>query len=380
MGLLENLLILFVILVVVFLIVGAYFILSRPVAPVVNPTDFVNTFQPNAFWSTPVPSGNSPQNTCQVYTFPTQRVSGEVLPGAPSLAPDLISRANRGPLLGGCLDGDQVQAQQVIHTCTGATGVTSGDASVWCYRQDGTRATLGETETYYTTSTCSAGPCVGVLGGISLSFQPPGFVKCIRKIGDGPVNTETDCISADEGVFGWRITRVNPGQDPASKPSGQSASGILAQIYARQENACLSPLSNTSGSEVVLQACSATPNNGFNWLFAPSLLPVDSTHPDISPPQIAFVGSFDTATIPTDPTQLRQWLETNNPLSLQYQPGNVTLAPFQFQLTGQGQQVLAQYIDYNILNLIIDIDACCMRTNGTQGPCSVSTEGPCVNL
>jgi hypothetical protein len=204
-------------------------------------------------WGKPSPGPDPAKNSCQLYQFPTALVNiGGVptaIPGTPSLNPTVLNSLTGhvgNPI---CLDSDQIIAQEVQHTCTAPVGVVNGSITR-CFLIDGGVTGLGGTETYFTTTGCLNIPaCAGQLSLVSINFQAPGVtgIFCLQQSGTGGTITMAPCNPSNPNQL-FRVTRINPGQNPASLQPGQAQNGIIAQILDRNTGLCVVPGTGTSST------------------------------------------------------------------------------------------------------------------------------------
>jgi hypothetical protein len=253
-------------------------------------------------WSNPPTPGSNPyKNTCQIYQFPTSiGQSGIALVGAPTLNSATLNKMD-GILLVNqtCIDTDQVIAQQVQHSCTGPAGVLD-NSSVRCITLGGKTVGFGEIENYYDNVLCPViSQCPGQLSLVSLNYHGLGETDmyCINKThGGSGLATMAPCDPSNEDQL-FRITRVNPGQNPDSLPPG-SQNGLLAQMYDRDTGQCLVPYDGSSdnlftyyptyveklnsactggpysgytGTHLTLGSCTGGPYPGYVWVLFPSI-------------------------------------------------------------------------------------------------------------
>lgn len=316
-------------------------------------------------WATPVPSSNPAKNTCQLYTFPTavlnvEGYTGTAVPGTPTFNADILDNLQGISRYPTCLDTDQIMAQQVTHTCYAPNGVVDGSITR-CFLLSGGVTGLGGSETYYTNSQCAKiSPCLGQLSLVSINFQAPtqSNIYCLQSNGTGGTITMQPCDPSNPQQL-FRVTRVDPGQNPASLQPGQGQNGLLAQILDRNTGLCVVPGNTTistiynpeylnpsatgcsgptqtfSGTNVILGPCVGGTgfSPGYVWALLPSLpyCPIagsscpgctgcagchrdpgtnncvgcDGCHgnaPLPTPPQIAYIGNINFANIPIGPT------------------------------------------------------------------------------
>lgn len=203
-------------------------------------------------WGKPVAGPDPDKNTCQLYTFPSGLVDiGDppvptAVPGTPTYSASVLSGLAGVTGYPSCIDTDQIIAQQVQHTCTAPAGVVEGQITL-CDLQTGGTTGLGGTEIFYTNSNCSVIPsCAGEISLLSLNYgAPEAPIMCLQNNGEGELMTMALCDPAQDNQL-FRITRVNPGQNPASLIPGQEQNGAFAQILDRSTGLCLQPATQTT--------------------------------------------------------------------------------------------------------------------------------------
>ena len=323
-----------------------------------------NKYSAPLVWGKATAGPNPAKNTCQLYQFPTAIADVDgvptAIPGTPTFDANILNgltgRANY-PL---CLDSDQVMAQQVQHTCTAPNGVVDGSITR-CFLLSGGTTGLGGTEVFYTDSECfNVPPCAGELSLVSVNFQAPTVddIFCIQQSGTGANATMQPCNPSIPNQL-FRITRINPGQNPNALQPGQGQNGLLAQILDRDSGLCLvagnatttttynpayltpidsgcsGPEQTLSGTNVILGPCTGSTGlaPGYVWVLLPSLpyCPIvgnpcsgcggcvgcnrvlgtttcagcqgcNGTAPLPTPPQIVYIGNLPFNEIPVGPT------------------------------------------------------------------------------
>lgn len=198
-------------------------------------------------WGKPVPGPTPSKNTCQLYTFPSGLVDiGDppvptAIPGTPTYSASVLNGLAGVTGYPACIDTDQIIAQQVQHTCTAPVGVVEGQITL-CDLQTGGTTGLGGTEIFYSNANCSVIPaCAGEISLISLNYgAPTAPIMCLQNNGEGAVMTMAPCNPSQNNQL-FRVTRVNPGQNPDSLIPGQEQNGIFAQILDRATGLCLQP-------------------------------------------------------------------------------------------------------------------------------------------
>lgn len=266
-------------------------------------------------WGKPTKGPNEEKNFCQIYTFPTSIASlspsSVLVPGNPTFNSEILdSLQGKSGTTGTtgitgsvktslCIDSDQMLAIQLQHTCIAPNGVVNG-AITRCNLINGGTTGLGGTEIYYSNSGCSRTLlCPGAISFVSINYQAPGNPDfyCIQKQGPGNSVIMAPCnppqTDVDSQLF--RVTSINPGQNPSNLRPGQGQNGLLTQFLDRDSGLCLVPGNTTlsteydpsyvgctgasstfSGTNVVLGSCTGITGitgsiPGFVWLLLPSI-------------------------------------------------------------------------------------------------------------
>lgn len=337
-------------------------------------------------WSKPSNGPDPNKNFCQLYQFPTSVVDinnvPTAVPGAPTFNPNILDNLQGVPSYPRCVDSDQIMAQQLQHSCTGPFGVID-DAITRCFLIDGGVTGLGGSESYYSDSQCfKVRSCLGQISLVSLNFQTPTVpdIFCIKNEGTGATVTMNSCDPSNNQQL-FRITRINPGQNPAALQPGQGQNGLLAQILDRGTGLCLVPGNVTtstvydpsylgitgctgepqtiSGTNVVIGQCTGGSSPGYVWALLPSVqycgvsggchgctgcppgqcVRVPNSNicsgcdtcrgfeSTVTPQQIVYIGNLDLSQLPTGstgyqgitgPSAVIKWLVDNNAQSLYY--------------------------------------------------------------
>lgn len=258
-----------------------------------------NKFSAPLVWGKPFPGPNPAKNFCQLYQFPTSEVVIDnvktVVPGNPTFNPLILDDLNGVVEYPLCLDPDQIMAQQLQHTCTAPIAVVDG-AITRCFLLEGGTTGLGGNESFYTNSGCpNLPPCAGQLSLVSLNFQVPlnPDIFCLQSNGTGNNISINPCDPTKPNQL-FRVTRVNPGQNPNSLKPGQGQNGIIAQILDRNSGLCVVPGNSAattifnpaylgtsgcsgpetpiSGQNIILSACTGGPFPGYVWALLPSVI------------------------------------------------------------------------------------------------------------
>jgi len=319
------------------------------------------------------------RNTCQVYQFPaTMAADNTVAIGTPTFNTQILN-ASTGMTIGPytCIDADQLVAQQMQRTCSAPEGSATGSVSK-CVLMNGQLANIGDVELYYSDEKCIQIPdCTGELSLVSLNFHgsTTSPIGCLSAFDSELIPMINICDPSDPSQL-FRITRISPGENPATVTPSQESSGIIAQILHRESGLCIGPATFTETPynycynyvEAVNSACTAgcasfqtqeTPLSlsectggiypGYNWLLLPSIDVCALTggtgcdgctgHKDCyagyrsnacfgntactgyatfpTPQQIVYIGDLDIASAPTgNASELVMWLVQNGAKSM----------------------------------------------------------------
>lgn len=294
--------IVFVLILFLVVAISMYVFSTRPnVDP--SLTYLQDTINDRSRWGDITDGPNPAKATCQLYTFPTKILNGQVAIPNPTFNSNILDQLNGQsiPATTSCLDTDQIIARQVQRTCTGAYEQSQyHNLITLCTRSTGGIAQIGDTDVLYSQNGCAGfGKCPGRLSLVSLSHNlnlDTGLI-CINKVSNSNVNVE-DCDPQTPNQL-FRITRIDPGQNPASLTPGGAQNGLLVQFYDRADNTCMTagttPTSTTvtyegttstvNGVDVVFGTCGAdrpaslrnidaangiTVYPGYDWLMLPS--------------------------------------------------------------------------------------------------------------
>jgi hypothetical protein len=354
------------IIILALVIGGAWWYRNRKIPTPAPP----NAYDAPIVWGKPTAGPNNEKNFCQLYTFPTSIASlspsSVIVPGNPTFNSEILDSLQGNTGLPICLDSDQILAQQVQHTCTAPLGVVNG-AITRCNLINGGTTGLGGSETYYTNTGCPKTlNCAGSISFISINYQSPsnGDFYCIQKEGTGNSVIMASCNPPQTDVESqlFRVTSINPGQNPENLPPGQGQNGLLTQLLDRDTGLCLVPGNITlttkyvpsyvgctgqssvfGGTNVVLDTCVGITGSfpGYVWLLLPSIqycgvtggcgkgctgcpsnvcfqIPGTNTcnnvgcadpsgictgAPDLTtPPQLVYIGNLDITQLPVGPT------------------------------------------------------------------------------
>lgn len=327
-------------------------------------------------WTLSQPSDNPNRNSCQLYTFPAIEFSNEtVLPATPNLDSSSLNSLPPGSLNAqSCFDVDQVIAKEMVHQCRD----TGSNLPSLCYRQDGTLANPGQSETYY--QTCPNNSCPGFLGVMALDFEPGGPARCVRSpaaVGDPyGVTLSGNCNLADPNQL-FRFV-VSP-QDSSSNTSQKL--WVPMALIDRRAQVSLVPDTDDPGPDDLVIGTDASESPSYVWLFMPPF----SYQADLAPPQIIYVGNVDMSTFPLSSLNLNEnqdlaaWLTSNLILSLTINPdGFLTFDYYEFGQqpnpnTTNPYNILYDYdqsanlIPYTLYNTVYNREICVYNNGRSTG-------------
>lgn len=378
-----------------------------------------NKYTTPLVWGNPIPGPNPDKNYCQLYQFPTSLVTigdetGIVVPGAPTFNDKILDNLQGNPIYPRCLDSDQIMAQQVQHGCTAPEGLLD-DSIVRCFLLTGGTTGLGGTESYYTNSGCfNVQECAGQISVISANFHAPTIpnIYCLQKEGTGRNITMQPCDPSNENQL-FRVTRINPGQNPNSLQPGLAQNGLIAQILDREtglcvipgnattntiynpsyinpiNNGCSGPQRNIVGTNVILGACTGGARGaaGYVWGLIPSLPYCGITggctgsEYTTTPQQITYVGNLNFNDFPmgntgyqgfTGPSAIIKWLINNNAESLFYGGSGSGLILQDIATDSTVCEQIAytsQYINLTTYNTIVNQLVCSAQNTPTIPSC-----------
>lgn len=345
-----------------------------------------NKYSEPLVWSTPQKGPDPKKNFCQLYQFPTIVTDIEgiptAIPGTPTFNPNVLFKLQGKASYPSCLDNDQVMAQQVSHTCTGPNGVLD-DSITRCFLINGGITVLGGSESYFTNSGCfNVAPCLGQVSLVSINFQAPTIsnINCIQNHGTGNNVTMESC---NPGIIEqlFRVTRINPGENPNTPQPGKGQNGLFSQIFDRTtglclvpgnvtttttydpnyltpiDSSCTGPPEQVSGTNLVLGQCTGGVFPGYVWALLPSVsycsvtggcggctgcngcrrilgsnnctgcVDCSGNESSTTSPQIVYIGNLNINDIPLGPTgyngltgssAIIQWFIDNKAQSLYY--------------------------------------------------------------
>lgn len=214
-----------------------------------------NKYSAPLVWGTPTPGPNITKNTCQRYDFNTTVIEVDniptVVPGVPTFNEDILNNLQGNPNYPLCLDSDQIMARQLQHTCTAPNGVVDGQITR-CLLLNGGTTGLGGSETYFSNSGCFKVPaCAGELSLISINYQAPTVtdIYCLQSSGITGGNITIQPCNPSNPLQLFRVTRINPGQNPNTLIPGRGQNGLIAQILDRNTGLCVVP--GTSSTETI---------------------------------------------------------------------------------------------------------------------------------
>lgn len=340
-------------------------------------------------WSKPVPSSNANKNTCQLYEFSAYKnlQTGTITPGTPTFNTNILDNLQGQNVYPTCIDTDQLIAQQVTHTCVAPEGVINGQITL-CNLQNGGTTAINGTETFYNNGLCAAiNQCPGSLSVVSLNFQTSSNNQpsCIQNNGAGNNVTMAICDPSQNNQL-YRLTRINPGQNPNSLQPGLGQNGIIAQIYDRNNNLCLtsgteditirydgsyvgsecSGIELFNGTNVIMSSCtggnSSTSSPGYVWMLLPSTFYCNTQNVcTITPPQIVYIENLPISNMPTTPSEKVQWLIDNGAKSLYWGAGdnNIALLPIGTNISICDQKpYTSQYLSIPAYNTLLSSNPC----------------------
>jgi len=328
-----------VVFLVIFVFIGIYFVYNKPQNNP-DPNNFFSRYASPDTWGNNRQGPDTSRNICRLYTFPGTMSGTTAFPGEPNLNPSVIETLTPENL-GGCIDIDQLAAQQLVHTCLDVINPSDGGGVSFCYKYDGTLASPGDDETYYSSQNCGIPSCTGALSLVAVNFNPPGVYQCLIKVGN---NLDVgECDIGDENQL-FRVTRVNQGATIPPAP-GQN-SGPIAQIFDRDTNQCM----GLSGPTPILGPCNV--NQGYSWgLFPPY---VDPNTMKTVPQQIGYIGDLVLPNF-SDAQDIINFVTANNIQVISPSGNDLITVNYSFDnSTVQGKLNTGQYIDYNLYNIIIN--------------------------
>jgi hypothetical protein len=363
-------------------------------------------------WSaTPVPTDDPTRNVCTLYDFSSSTI---IIDGVPTFVPGvatlnastldhLTGRQTALPL---CVDSDQIVAKEVTHTCISPSPNEPSLITV-CQTLGGMKVPTGTTENFY--QACNQPTCAGEIALVSVNYQVPTNDNpfCIVHTTAANPVTMSPC-NPGEADQRFRITRINPGQNPGSLVAGGGQTGLLAQILDRQTGLCLAQgepgavstwnpayggcgsVETFAGFYVRLAPCaSVTPPPldypGYNWLMLPSFeycsVPGGCTAAEryTTAPQIVYVGNIDLSTIPLTTFQgltglnaIYKWAMVNHATALYY--GGGATGPILRELAGPiddctNAGYISQYLNTATYNKISEYQVCLANQQATGAPC-----------
>lgn len=262
------------------------------------------------------------KNTCSLYTFPTTRINGNISIPVPTLNSTILDRLTGTPIVRPltCLDTDQIVAQQVTRICVGPNEDSEyHNLITLCTAQNGDTIQLSGSETLYTsyntdiTGYCpNTVQCAGKLSVVSMAHNlNHDHLVCIKK------NSDTDVIiaSCDPSDISqlFRVTRIDPGQNPGSLIPGKGQNGIISQIYDRNNKTCMK-MGNVNaqttlhlssrditltGTNVIFGECVANASlgafgyPGYDWVFLPATQYCNSPSCTVNCPNANFCGTIN---------------------------------------------------------------------------------------
>lgn len=282
----------------------------------------IEIIKDRSYWSNFRQGPNTNKNICSLYTFPTTRINGNISIPVPTLNSTILDQLTGVTLPKPikCIDSDQIAAQQVTRICIGPKEESVyHDLITLCTTQNGDIVPLSESETLYTSypvpiiGTCPyIAQCAGKLSVISMAHNlNQGNLVCIKKISDTDLII-ANCNPADTSQL-FRVTRIDPGQNPSSLVPGKGQNGIISQIFDRNNNTCMKVgTTNTqttlnltgrtltlTGTNVIFGEC--VKNNtlgllafeGYDWVFLPGSEYCNSTSCTVNCPNPNICGTVN---------------------------------------------------------------------------------------
>lgn len=323
---------------------------SKPAPP--------NKYNAPQVWGPKIPSDNHLKNTCQLYQFPGGTVEGMIVPGNPTFNAKVLDSLQGTGTYPACLDPDQTIAIQVQHTCYAPVGVVDG-AITRCNLISGGYTGVSGTEVFYSSNTSpvntcfTVSPCAGELSVVSLAYESPAqsLIYCAAVLNNSPVEQTIEMYlcdpTSDEQLF--RITRINPFQNPASLKPGHGQQGLFAQVLHRETGLCLVPGTSpdttiyspvyfegcgsgnpqfVNGKALTVGECVGGPFPGYVWFMLPSVSYCSDTgttgctagNTFATPPQMIYIGDLNFENIPlgtgyaglTGTSAIVQWFLDND--------------------------------------------------------------------
>lgn len=307
----DSWIIAMLIVVVVMFALLLYFRFFYHPTTVLPPAVSSNVYTPNVVWSS---ATVAPSSQCRGYTFGMQMFDGQVRCGleeedvsflqmtSPTYSTSVLNSMTSTPP-NTCVDIDQINAIEVIKTCSSKTSSSSSTTGVWCPRNDGTFAQFGDTYTYYTpcVSDTKVGEtqfCPGSISGVAFGVGE----NCLSLTSTTPeVSTGCNLSSVAQQFRVIRTTDPSTHPLPSTVQGATGNNGIYVALVHRDSGLCLMPTSDrpSVNTSVTLRECSSN-NNGYVWAYIePLSYPVNnvgdfnasSSLSAVSPPQLTYIGA-----------------------------------------------------------------------------------------
>jgi len=264
-----------------------------------------NKYNSPQVWGKSFPSDNSAKNTCQLYEFPTSFLpaDNDFIQGNPTFNASVLNSLLGTGTYPACLDPDQIMAIQLQHTCIAPEGVVDG-AITRCNLINGGYTGVNGNEVYYSNNTCYKVPaCAGQISLVSLAFlqpsatSPAGCMSSVDPVTTGEAINMKKCDPRLQDQI-FRVTRINPGENPNSLKPGRGQNGLFSQILHRESGLCVQPTNDVqtvvfdgsyfgcpttqltvTGFVLSLTECQGAPFPGFVWMLLPPITYCSDTGP-----------------------------------------------------------------------------------------------------
>jgi hypothetical protein len=275
-------------------------------------------------WGQPFPSTDNTRNVCSLYQFVPAMTGGYLLVPSPTLNTNILDSLEPLPS-GNCVDVDQINAEQVIHTCIIPAGITISNPIVLCTKQDGEKASLEESETFYIGCNTQAPQCSGELVCLALGFEYQSVNYCMVNNGENNLITMSYAdMSQPSQIF--RLTKGIPILSYLT----YSISDRTNTYFLTASDTILefafdlgSSTFTTDAPGLTMATAANMPNNNTNvWIIVP--------FPSIGT-ILLYTGNLNLSSIPQNPQQLTNWLVQNGALCAAFgntSPSNLVLLLF----------------------------------------------------
>lgn len=288
------------------------------------------------------------QGACYVYTFVSQLSGTSITYNPPNYIYNNLIFNSAGIPSGStpqfpitavpastvsCITNDQVSAKLVQHTCT-----SQESQGYECVEKNGSIASVGQTEQYFTS--CTVPTCAGVENFIGLPFGSAGVTNAF--VTRTTPNLTVSTTLNDPNTQAFQVSRADQGGNPVNPM------GVLAKIFDKNTGLCLLPQSAEQQSQLVMDKCTnLNSTGGYVWqIIPPTPLPLPGLPNNITPQQLCFTnnGSYPAAVTDLGITSLcinRAGLGNNR----------IELSPFQQIGTIPGSNT--QLVQYTIFNQMV---------------------------